>query len=197
MNKTDTILAKTPRWKLKIAWHAYWRIPWIRAGWIALFFGQSKRFGSAIHHIVGPADVGWRCYDCGAIVPKKSRVDTGICWSIRDSTIHGWARFCENCTEKRLQKHYLLLKQDYRQSKLRLQELRSMPYEEYLQTDEWDEKRRRALWRADYKCELCNSNGKLHVHHKTYERRGEERNKDLIVLCENCHKTHHNVLGLR
>jgi len=70
-----------------------------------------------------------------------------------------------------------------------------MPYYEYLQTDEWKNTRKRALRRAGFKCELCNSDGELHVHHKTYERRGDEDNDDLIVLCKNCHAKFHDKLS--
>jgi len=31
----------------------------------------------------------------------------------------------------------------------------------------------------------------LHVHHKTYERRGEERTSDLVAICLDCHGKEH------
>lgn len=37
----------------------------------------------------------------------------------------------------------------------------------------------------------CPATRALQVHHKTYERLGEERDADLEVLCETCHKGHH------
>jgi len=76
----------------------------------------------------------------------------------------------------------------------RLQELRTMPYSEYLQTPEWKETRKKALKRAGFKCQLCNSAESLNVHHRTYERRGEEAYQDLIVLCKTCHSKHHDKL---
>lgn len=37
--------------------------------------------------------------------------------------------------------------------------LETMPYKEYLATPEWDEKRRAAYRKADFRCQLCNASG--------------------------------------
>lgn len=71
--------------------------------------------------------------------------------------------------------------------------LRTMPYAEYLKTEHWQEMRKYALKRAAYKCQVCNASGKMNVHHRTYERRGHEDIKDLTVLCEPCHRKHHDI----
>jgi hypothetical protein len=69
---------------------------------------------------------------------------------------------------------------------------RSMPYPEYLTTEHWQTMREKALERADHRCQVCNTSlGSLHVHHRTYERRGRESLRDLIVLCNDCHRTFH------
>jgi len=77
----------------------------------------------------------------------------------------------------------------------RLLELRTMPYEEYLQTPEWRQKREQALVRDNYCCRLCNSDERLHVHHQTYERRGNEDLEDLTTLCEECHERFHRKIN--
>ena len=67
-------------------------------------------------------------------------------------------------------------------------------YKKYLSTKVWDEKRREKLKEAGYKCQLCSKKDvKLHVHHNTYERIGDEDMNDLIVLCEDCHKKFHDI----
>jgi 5-methylcytosine-specific restriction endonuclease McrA len=74
-----------------------------------------------------------------------------------------------------------------------------MEYKEYLLSDEWKKKRKAVLKRAGYRCQLCNSNENLHVHHRTYENIFHEDLGDLTVLCGNCHKIFHNlkkILGL-
>jgi hypothetical protein len=75
----------------------------------------------------------------------------------------------------------------------RLTELKQMDYKPYLQTEEWERKRRDAVERARGVCEKCGSPDNLQVHHKTYERRGEELPEDLIVLCSECHKKEHGL----
>lgn len=65
-------------------------------------------------------------------------------------------------------------------------------YQTYLKSPSWDRKRRKVLKRDEYRCQLNYSHtGKLHVHHKTYERIGKERLSDLITLCESCHRLIH------
>lgn len=75
----------------------------------------------------------------------------------------------------------------------RLAELKSMDYKTYLKTDEWQRKRLDAIENARGVCEICGSGLDIQVHHKTYERRGEELPEDLIVLCAKCHKAEHNL----
>lgn len=66
--------------------------------------------------------------------------------------------------------------------------LREMPYEEYLRSPWWRLRRHARLKQADGKCERC---GKVisiaDVHHVHYDRKGEERDRDLEVLCRDCH----------
>lgn len=61
-------------------------------------------------------------------------------------------------------------------------------YREYLTTEHWQRERREALGRAEYRCQVCNTDDTpLEVHHRTYARLGSERPSDLFVLCESCH----------
>lgn len=73
----------------------------------------------------------------------------------------------------------------------RVNELKFMPYLDYLKTPEWRDTRKKALHRAKYCCQMCSENSDLHVHHRTYARRGAEWNIDLIVLCSHCHSLFH------
>lgn len=72
------------------------------------------------------------------------------------------------------------------------QELRALPYEEYLQTQHWKRKRGEKLRAAGDRCQMCYRRARsLQVHHRTYERLGEELDMDLTVLCGACHRTFH------
>jgi len=78
--------------------------------------------------------------------------------------------------------------------------VRSMNYHDFLKTPYWDGVRSYKLERAKYRCELCNGEGILNVHHKTYEHHGLEHlrtvaDKDLIVLCKDCHEKFHDKLA--
>lgn len=74
---------------------------------------------------------------------------------------------------------------------------RSMSYPEYLKTEHWQQLREKALDYAGHRCQLCNTAlGSLHVHHRTYDRRGCEEPADLIVLCADCHQMFHNNMRL-
>lgn len=74
----------------------------------------------------------------------------------------------------------------------RVDELRSMPYADYLQSPEWRYRREIHLEAAGRRCQLCNSPDQpLHVHHRTYANRGREHFYDLVVLCQPCHEAFH------
>jgi restriction endonuclease Mrr len=76
------------------------------------------------------------------------------------------------------------------------EELRVMPYGQYLRTPEWRRVRAAALLRAGNACALDASHTEdLEVHHRTYERRGAERPTDVLVLCQACHRLHHAAYG--
>lgn len=60
-------------------------------------------------------------------------------------------------------------------------------YTEYLRSSTWRERRAVKLQQAKYRCQKCGEREGLEVHHKTYERLGNEANDDLIVLCKSCH----------
>jgi 5-methylcytosine-specific restriction endonuclease McrA len=61
-------------------------------------------------------------------------------------------------------------------------------YHAYLHSDAWRRRRRAALKRAGHCCQVCNGHEQLQVHHRTYERLGNEKPGDLTVLCDVCHR---------
>ena len=68
----------------------------------------------------------------------------------------------------------------------------NIDYDAYLNSDAWKARRKVALGKAAYKCQLCgNKKQQLDIHHNTYERLGNERDEDLIVLCHDCHTVFH------
>lgn len=76
------------------------------------------------------------------------------------------------------------------------EELKKMKYSAYLQSNHWKRKRSKSLSRAKYRCQLCNSDQDLNVHHRTYKNLGKEDYSDLTVLCTMCHEKHHDILPI-
>jgi hypothetical protein len=102
---------------------------------------------------------------------------------------------CSDCCYNRNQEANRLIENRIESHNQRLIELRQMPYEDYLKSPEWQVKRQQSLRRAGFRCYLCNiANTTLDVYHRTYERRGDEYNSDLIVLCRDCHSKHHEKI---
>ena len=58
-------------------------------------------------------------------------------------------------------------------------------------TIQWQRERELAMERDEYRCQNCGSGERLVVHHRTYERVGDEWPQDLVVLCWSCHEWEH------
>ena len=71
--------------------------------------------------------------------------------------------------------------------------LKTKSYQYFLKSEYWEIIRDMVLKRDKYKCKKCVATYKLQVHHKTYENHFREHNhlKDLVTLCESCHKKEH------
>jgi len=72
------------------------------------------------------------------------------------------------------------------------EELAALPYDEYLKTDHWKQVRSTAYGAAGGRCQLCNSGGEVHAHHRTYDNLGHEKPSDVTVLCAECHAKFHD-----
>lgn len=62
-----------------------------------------------------------------------------------------------------------------------------MNYEHYMQSDNWQAKRRLRLDADGHRCATCRRPRELEIHHLTYDRLGCERIEDLVTLCTRCH----------
>lgn len=72
---------------------------------------------------------------------------------------------------------------------------RQIEYAAYLRSAHWLEFRQKAIDWADNRCQLCNDNTPLQVHHRDYSRLGKERLNDVIALCVGCHRIFHDRIG--
>lgn len=60
-------------------------------------------------------------------------------------------------------------------------------YNSYLQSPEWQQKRRAVLDRAKGRCEACGIRSATQVHHTTYAHVGNEPLFELRAICKECH----------
>lgn len=74
--------------------------------------------------------------------------------------------------------------------------IHSLTYSEFLQTLYWRAIAAFKRRQMRYKCELCGGYKNLNVHHRTYIIHGVEHDsevieKDLMLVCEKCHRKIH------
>lgn len=70
----------------------------------------------------------------------------------------------------------------------------SVQYRRYMESKRWATKRKRILAQRGSACYACGSQRKPCLHHRTYERLGDELPQDLVVLCEFCHNEAHRLI---
>lgn len=72
--------------------------------------------------------------------------------------------------------------------------INDMSYYDFLETPYWKAISEKVKIKANYRCQLCNSNIGLNTHHRCYDNHGDELHhmEDLICICEECHNNHHN-----
>ena len=70
-----------------------------------------------------------------------------------------------------------------------------MNYTDYLKSPDWQAFRKKVLSFWGERCAICYSKDRVEVHHRTYERLGQEMITDCLALCADCHKLHHNFSG--
>ena len=68
-------------------------------------------------------------------------------------------------------------------------------YHVYMRSRAWVKKRQEAFAKYGLRCSVCRTEYDLQVHHKTYLRLGHERLTDLCILCDDCHRLHHESKG--
>lgn len=61
-------------------------------------------------------------------------------------------------------------------------------YQEYLKSEWWQQRRKLALSRAGYRCQVCARTDMLEVHHNCYDNLGGEPDVDLFVMCRPHHQ---------
>lgn len=153
-----------------IAADLYWQSPhfsiFLPMAWKKVF---GYPFPLGLHRV-------YSCDRCGDDVFKRS-------W---EEVRYSSCRYCQSC-EQRIESGDSL-----RHTEQELEQLRSLPYVQYLETDTWKRTREIAIKRSGSRCQLCGSTSQLNVHHNNYQNKGEEMPYDLVVLCRPCHAKFHD-----
>lgn len=68
-------------------------------------------------------------------------------------------------------------------------------YADYLDSQEWSEKRQLVMERAGDLCEGCRQSEAAEVHHLTYENVTREFLFELVAMCADCHDRWHQMKG--
>lgn len=63
-----------------------------------------------------------------------------------------------------------------------------MEYRKYLQSGAWRKRRKAILKRANGLCEKCGKQPPRDVHHRSYLHLGDERDDELMAVCQSCHR---------
>lgn len=189
-----TAQISTTEGRLEAAKYLYWLVPEISGTAIAQ--GLLKIGVHKLKQMIGPSVSMIHCDRCleSVEVRNRSHLQEIIKARRKDKARYaeGYKVLCDQCWTEVQQERHAEWEETCAQRAKRLHELETMSYAEYLETPEWQERRKRHLKSVGFKCQLCNTKDTiLDVHHRTYERRGNEHFKDLIVMCRNCHGVFH------
>lgn len=162
--------------------YLYWNVPDVDVTTI-----------TAVVKKIPPFESEYIC-SCGHKILFKTRAELSAVRMLDEKGSLG-VLTCDACKKSKITDAKQKITSDCEKKAQRLKELATMPYVEYLKTPEWNAIRLRALKRVKYRCQVCNKKTVLNVHHRTYERRGNEKPSDLVVLCSGCHKLYHFPTG--
>lgn len=70
---------------------------------------------------------------------------------------------------------------------------RSARYRSYMTGPLWAQRRREYYSRNPRACRSCGGKVGIELHHLTYARLGDERDRDLMPLCVHCHRWPHRL----
>ena len=157
----------------------YWHSS-LNASTIQELTGKSAKQLSTIS---GPLCFMAQCVTCGSDYTARK--------ASRSADYDQQCDICSNKERIRAHKAFLL---DWEEVDHLPDSIDKQGYAAYLNSSSWKAKRKIALKRAGYRCQLCSqAQTRLEVHHNSYERLGKEELEDLCVLCNSCHKKHHNI----
>jgi|CXWL01.1.fsa_nt_gi 5-methylcytosine-specific restriction endonuclease McrA len=187
---------ETSEERLNAAQYLYWMFPRLSAKAIAsgLLGVNVYRFQTYIRSVESSV----KCERCKNPIHFQNRSHMQeICKaavSFCPKYNEGYRILCETCWKELSEESERMYERYEISRRSSMQVLKTMVYSEYLKTPHWQERRKKHLKSTGFRCQVCNaSNVTLDVHHRTYERRGQEHYTDLLSLCRSCHDLFHSV----
>ena len=130
-----------------------------------------------------------KCLDYRKSITKKkfdNRKEKGVCVVCESDLAKHSSQYCEKHLEAHREASNTHIKKNPQALKQKMRE--------WYRSKAWNGLRKKALNRAEYKCEICeNSESRLHVHHVDRTSINHDLS-NLIVLCFYCHQTIHSLL---
>jgi len=151
--------------KVRVAHYLYWYVQSLSTEAIGTLLGEG--ITRNVCRCVGPETFEIPCSKCSQSSPMEFESRTALKEALNPGRRSWKQPICDSCkaiikSEEEKRKAEQLKELANREGKwqIRLEELKTMPYMEYLQTPEWAETRKRALKKAGYRCQICNGNEK-------------------------------------
>jgi hypothetical protein len=169
-----------------------WHSEGLPTRWLRHVFGPSM---SVVQKVAESSALNkvYRCLDCAVPLQTQGRElflrREGSLKVVRAADASGIVPtenlcdlLCPSCT-----KVYLVARQ------IRIEELRAIPYQQYLSSIEWQKIREAKLKEVGRHCQACRQLGILDVHHNRYTNLGDEDMSDLFIFCRSCHQRQHGI----
>lgn len=96
-------------------------------------------------------------------------------------------RLCKECAAKR-ESMPSSLSVIGRERKRHSRIVLSPEYKQYMESDEWNDRRLKVLERDEYVCQACWAQRATEVHHLIYDHLFNEPLFDLVSVCHDCHE---------
>ncbi len=185
--------------RTETARYLYWMVQDIPSASIAEAFFNTTVYN--LRRLVGIAEGDIPCDRCKQPAPFRSRthlkesIDAIRKWKASREARYaeGYVILCDTCWDEVKIEREEDDKQYQNTIKMRLLELKSMSYVDYLQSPEWQDRKEDHLEITGNQCQVCNcADQSIDVHHKTNDRRGEEYFEDLLALCDSCRNLLHS-----
>jgi hypothetical protein len=138
----------------------------------------------------GVVIVGYQCLQCGRCAERvgKDTVDVDrLPWWDEERQKKFWGH-----REALARREYAEKQADLEREQQERERQWRERYNAHIQSDKWQDLRRRVFARCKRRCEGCGERPAAQVHHLTYDHLGDEFLFELVAVCMSCHERIHD-----